>query len=164
MSAPPSPGQADVVGDGVLVALGAARHAVKNLLIVRALRDDLDFDREACLELASVALVRLADEHKSGAHDIAEQQPGAAMDRVRLRRRRTVGLEIAERLRRLATDDATLGTLLDDARDLALSEIAAAAGAALAPRPAGLSTGERAVALAELRDELDDLRHERGGY
>src|SRR5690606_15534549 len=87
-----SPGHADAVGDGVLVALAAARQILKNLLIVRALRDRLDFDREASLALASDAIVGLADEQEATADRLAERMHGTSGDRKRLLRRRAVVL------------------------------------------------------------------------
>lgn len=164
MSPRRSPGHAEAVGDGVLVALAAARQILKNLLIVRALRDGLDFDRAASLALAADAIVGLADEQEATADRLAERMHGTSGDRKRLLRRRAVVLDVGARLRELALDDGNVATLLDDARDLALAEIAAAAGSALAPRTAGISAGERATALTELRDDLDDLLYERSGY
>jgi len=167
-----------MVADGVLVALSAARQAIKNTLIVRALRDRVDFDRDALLAATAVELGLLAAENDADAARVTEQidrargREGVAShpsdfrsgDRRRLRRRRKVLRAVAERLRELAADDAEVARLLDDARDLALAEIQAATAAAYAPRRTGVRPEERAAALSELRAELSDLMFDTTGY
>lgn len=172
------PKRADMVQDAVAVALGAARQSLKNHLIVRALRDHVDFDRETYLATAAVELGLLAAENETDAARVSQQVDDArgrlgmarhptdfrVGDRRQLRRRRRVLTEVAERLRELATEPDEVAQLLDGARDLALAEIQAVTAAAHAPRRRGIRPEERAAALSELRSELDDLLFENTGY
>jgi hypothetical protein len=172
------PRRADMVADGVFIALGAARQAVKNHLIVKALRDRADFDRDAYLAAAAVELGLLAAENDAAAERVGHQIADArgrhgralhpddfrAGDRRQLRRRRRVLREVATRLREVADDPQQIEWLLDSARDLALIEIQATTAAAFAPRRAGVDPVDRAAALAEVRAELADLHAERTGY
>ena len=172
------PRRSDMVDDAVSVALGAARQAVKNHVIVRALRDRADFDRDAYLAATALELGLLAAENDALAKRVAEQREqsrgrhGRASrpddyrsgDRRHLARRRRVLLEVAERLRELAAEPETVERMLEDARDLALAEISAATAAAHAPRVAGVDAEDRAAALSELRAQLDDMLYERTGY
>lgn len=159
------------MADGVLVALSAARQAIKNHIIVRALRDRADFDRDALLAESVLELGLLAAEHDADAARVAQQIDAArgrlgvarhptdfrSGDRRRLKMRREVLLEVAQGLREAADDDERVGMLLDAARDLALADIQAATAAAHAPRP-NVTPDERAAALAELRTELRRAR------
>lgn len=172
------PRRADMVADGVYIALAAARQAVKNHLIVRALRDRADFDRDAYLAGAAVELGLLAAENDAAAERVRRQIADArgrygralhpddfrAGDRRQLRRRRRVLREVADRLRETASDPRQVAWLLDSARDLALIEIQATTAAAFAPRRSGVAAADRAAALSELRAELEDLHAERTGY
>lgn len=172
------PKRADMVEDAVAVALGAARQAVKNHLIVRALRDGADFDRDTYLAATALEIGLLAAENDAGARGVAEHlarskgRHGRALapddyraaDRRQLKKRRKVMLDVAERLREVAAEPETVGTLLDDARDLALAEISAATAAAHHPRRTSVGTAERQAALGELRAQLADLLDERTGY
>lgn len=167
-----------MVADGELVALAAARHAIKNHLIVKALRDRADFDREAYLAATALELGLLAAENDAAAARVGEQLEAArgragrathpsdfrAGDRRLLKRRRRVLTEVAAALRERAADPDEVAALLDAARDLALAEIQATTAAAFAPRRSGVGDAERAAALSELRGELDDLLFERSGY
>lgn len=166
-----------MVADGVLVALSAARQAIKNHLIVKALRDHADYDRDAYLAATALELGLLAAENDADAARVAQQIEDArgrlgvarhpsdfrAADRRLLKKRRKVLLDVAARLRELAADDEQVAALLDAARDLALAEVQAATAAAYAPRP-DVSPEDRAAALGELRGELADLLHEHTGY
>jgi len=166
-----------MVADGVLVALSAARQSIKNHLIVKALRDHADYDRDAYLAATALELGLLAAENDADAARVARQieqakgRMGVARhpsdfrsgDRRILKKRRKVLLEVAERLRELAADDEQVARLLDTARDLALAEVQAATAAAYSPRRK-VKPEDRAAALRELRGELADLLHEHTGY
>ena len=166
-----------MVADGVLVALSAARQAIKNHVIVRALRDRVDFDRDALIAASALELGLLAAENEADAARVAQQIDDArgrlgmarhptdfrAGDRRQLKRRRRVLVAVAEKLREVADDDESVATLLEDARDLALAEVQAATAAAYAPRR-DVRPEDRAAALRELRGELGDLMAERTGY
>lgn len=166
-----------MVADGVLVALSAARQSIKNHVIVRALRDRADFDRDAYLAASALELGLLAAENDADADRVAQQIDAArgrlgvarhptdfrAGDRRQLKRRRKVLTEVAERLREVAADEEQVAMLLDAGRDLALAEVQAATAAAHAPRR-DVTPEDRAAALSELRGELDDLLVEHTGY
>lgn len=166
-----------MVADGVLVALSAARQAIKNHLIVKALRDHADFDRDAYLAASALELGLLAAENDADAARVAQQIEEArgrlgvarhpsdfrAGDRRQLKKRRKVLLEVAGRLREVAADEEQVGGLLDAARDLALAEVQSATAAAYAPRQ-DVRPEDRAAALRELRGELADLIFENTGY
>lgn len=168
--------RADVVADGVLVALAAARNAVKNVLIVRALRDGVDFEEEVYLEEVGRALDDLAREHDDAAARIREtiartgrlggraRHPGdyRAEDRRLLVRRRAVTRAVAERLRELALDPATRRDILARARDAALLEIQSAAAAYTAPPR--LKESEKQRALRGVRDDLRAMLEAHEGY
>lgn len=167
-----------MVADAVAVALAAARQALKNHLIVKALRDSADYDREAYLAAAGLELGLLAAENDADAARVTrlieetKGKLGVARhpsdfrlgDRRQLRRRRKVLREVAVRLRELAADPDEVSRLLDAARDLALAEIQAVTAAAYAPKRTGVRPEERAAALAELRGELEDLLFDSTGY
>lgn len=168
--------RADMVADGVLVALAAARNIVKNVLIVRALRDGTDFDEDAYLDEVTLALEGLAREHEDDAARVAEtiartrrlggraRHPGdyRSEDRRMLARRRAVTLAVAARLRELARDAPTRRDILTRARDGALLEIQSAAAAYTAPPK--LKAAERQQALRGVRDDLRAMLEEREGY
>lgn len=168
--------RADMVADGVLVALAAARNAVKNVLIVRALRDGVDFDEDAYLDEVTAALEGLAQEHEEAAARVAEtiartrrlggraRHPGdyRSEDHRMLTRRRKVTLAVAERLRALAHDPATRRDILTRARDSALLEIQSAAAAYTAPPR--LKPADKQRALRGVRDDLRALLEEHEGY
>jgi hypothetical protein len=166
-----------MVADGVLVALSAARQAIKNHVIVRALRDRADYDRELLLAASALELGLLAAENDADAARVSQQidtargRMGVARhpsdfrtgDRRQLKRRRKVLVDVAEKLREVAADENQVGMLLDAARDLALAEVQAATAAAHGGRR-NVTPEDRAAALSELRVQLDDLIHENTGY
>lgn len=167
-----------MVDDALAVTLGAARQAIKNHVIVKALRDRADFDRDAYLAATALELGLLAAENDADAARVTEQIASAkgrlgmarhpsdfrVGDRRQLRRRRKVLLEVAARLRELAADPEQVEKLLDASRDLALGEIQAVTAVAYAPTRVGVRPEERAAALTELRGELEDLMFANTGY
>lgn len=173
MSADSRPKRTDMVDDGVLVALAAARNAVKNVLIVRALRDNADFDEHAYLDVVAAQLRELAAENEADAARVAatiertkrlagkSRHPGdfRSKDRGLLKKRRKVLLAVAARLRDQAEDEAAARELLARSRDLALTEINNAAATAYAPR-AALEGLERDLALQDMLDELARLKRD----
>ncbi len=177
MSPRRTPKREDMVADGVLVALSAARQAIKNHVIVTALRDRADYDRDALRAASALELGLLAAENDADAARVAQQIDDArgrlglarhptdfrAADRRRLKKRRKVLVAVAGRLREIAADEEQVGALLDAARDLALAEVQAATAAAHARRR-NVRPEDRAAALSELRGQLDDLLHEHTGY
>jgi len=168
----------ELVDDGLLIADSAARMAVKNEVIMRALRDRADFRPERAREAARGELRRLAIENRADARRIDEEReragerPGKALhqtdyrsgDIVHLARRSEALTALADRLVRLSADDAHLDELVDAARRQAWNEV----GTSIAERTATawsltdrLSAAERSRRMALVADDLRDLRRER---
>lgn len=160
-----------MVADATLVSLAAVRQAVKNVMLVRALRDDVDFDeawyadavrreleelaREASGEAARLREVREATRRRRGVARAADDYRAA--DSRPLKRRVRVLEELAEGLRRLAENDTTVGTLIAEARLRALDEITATTASVPGLGRARAATGvARSRALQSLREELSD--------
>jgi hypothetical protein len=127
-----------IVDEGMLIAIAAVRMALKNRIIVGALRDhtdyvDADYAAWARLELREVA--RQNDEDSTrverlGSYLSRTSRSGRGRevenkrrDVIRLGRRRTLHDHVAERLRALAADDERVAELVEKARADALQEI-----------------------------------------
>jgi hypothetical protein len=165
--------KADIVDDAVLLATGAVRIAVKNLLIVRALRDRADFDEQWWRSAVEHEFEVLAVENEADASRLKEVRAGAkgkqgkalhpadfrARDRPVLKRRIRVLRRIATRLREIATDEDAVLALVAEARQNALHEITTARHDPSAR--ATTDPGERAAGLAFLADDLATLAAER---
>ncbi|MDO9398330.1 MAG: hypothetical protein Q7T71_17425 [Herbiconiux sp.] len=133
------------VADGLLIARFSAVLALKNRLIVSALRDDLPFEPERAAREAREVLAELAaeqdhnSEHARDVIGLAELSRGAARhehdykrrDVELLTARRTVYRAVAEGIRSDADDPAVLDTLVEDARGRAWDEISRELGARL---------------------------------
>ncbi len=162
----------DLVDDALLVAFAGIRQRMKNLIILRTLRDGVDFDADwyaQTMREEAEALVRESEEDAARLLvDIgyARKRHRAAVtardynsrDVPLLRRRRRVLLAVAERLRSFQEDPEAMQKLLDEARTLALDEIAATA--ASVPRKRGARTLRgvaRSIALQDLREELSEM-------
>lgn len=162
----------DLVGDALLVAFAGIRQRMKNLIILRTLRDGTDFDQEWFTSTVRAEAEALAVESETDAarvlDDIAyarKRHRSAATaadynsrDVPLLRRRRRVLLAVAAGLREFQQDDEATAKLIDEARTLALDEIAATAAAV--PRKRGARTLKgvaRSIALQDLREELDEM-------
>lgn len=135
---PLSPEEIDAaIADGLLIARFSAVLALKNRLIVAALRDDERFDPETAAGLAREVLETLAveqlhnSEHASEVIEDVQSDRGVARhqhdykarDIDLLGARRRVYEEVAASIRRDAQDEATVGRLVDDARTRAWEEI-----------------------------------------
>jgi hypothetical protein len=164
---------ADIVEDAVLLATAAVRIAVKNLLIVRALRDRADFDEPWWRSAVEHEFDLLAAENEAdatrlegvrvaakGKHGRAQHPADfRARDRPVLKRRIRILRRIATRLREIATDEDAVLALVAEARQNALDEITTARHD---PSPrATTDPGERAAGLAFLADDLAALAAER---
>ena len=160
-----------MVADATLVSLSAVRQAVKNTMLVRALRDDADFDEEWYADAARRELEVLAGEAEAEAQRLREVRENTrrrsgraraaddyrAADSRPLKRRIRVLEELAEELRRLADDDTTVGTLIAEARLRALDEITATTASVPGLGRARAATGlARSRALQSLREGLSD--------
>ena len=166
--------KADVVDDAVLLATGAVRSAVKNLLIVRALRDGKDFDEAWWLDAVAREFEAIATQSDADAarveedRQLAKQRRGRPLhpadfrtaDVPKLKRRVRVLQLIAERLRALGADEDTLLSLIAEARTSALDEIASARHDP--GRQAEVDPVAREAAMALLADDLAALAEERG--
>lgn len=103
-----------VVEEGVLIARNAVRMAVKNRIIVDAARDHLDFDDGALAGLVHVEFDHLAEQ--------AERSLRVSHSS----RNRAVQEGLAEGLRQASMDGALISGIIEEARELAWSEIGAA--------------------------------------
>jgi hypothetical protein len=162
------------VDEAVLIATAGARLALKNLLILRALRDGKAFDEDWYSGALRQELLNLANETEADADRVVNERRRALrkegralfqddyrhIDGEMLERREGVMRGLAERLRTLGGDDGFLGALLDQAREQALDEVAAAIHVPSAMRTSGASEAEsldRQLGLADLREDLLDL-------
>jgi hypothetical protein len=164
---------ADIVGDAVLLATAAVRIAVKNLLIVRSLRDRADFDEQWWRSAVEREFELLATESEADAARLETVRAAAkgrqgkarhpadfrARDRPLLKRRIRILRKIASRLREIATDEDAVLTAVADARRAALDEITTARHDPSAR--ATTDPGERAAGLALLADDLAALTADR---
>jgi hypothetical protein len=126
------------VDDGLLIARFSAVLALKNHLIVAALRDDESFDRDsAARALGDISrnLAREQDENADHATELiaqVERDPGVARhehdyksrDVELLAARRVVYREVAARLRADAKDAEKVAAIVEEARVRAWDEIA----------------------------------------
>jgi hypothetical protein len=127
-----------IVEEGMLIAMAAVRMALKNRIIVSALREhtdyvDADYRAWARLELREVA--RQNDEDSTRVQRLGSylaritktgkgrEVENKRRDVIRLGRRRTLHDHVAERLRELADDDDRVAELIEKARADALQEI-----------------------------------------
>lgn len=167
--------KSDVVTDALLLATAAVRSAVKNLLIVRALRDNADYEQSWWLDAVAKEFEVIAAENDADIARLeaerlrARKKQGRAQhpadfrsrDAPVLKKRIRVLRKIAARLREIATDEDAVLALVAEARAAALDEITSARHD---PSPRAASDpGERAAGLAGLADDLAALADERGG-
>lgn len=103
-----------VVEEGVLIARNAVRMAVKNRIIVDAARDHLDYDDGALAGLVHVEFDQLAEQSE---HLLRVSHTA---------RNRAVQEGLAEGLRQASMDGELISGIIDEARELAWSEIGTA--------------------------------------
>ncbi|CAN5179824.1 hypothetical protein BH11ACT3_BH11ACT3_02410 [soil metagenome] len=139
----------DLVDEGAMIVASTVRMAVKNLIIISALRDGRDFDEDAMLLEAQSELLRLAAEKREDAVRIgqfgeqAEGRFGKARhqtdyhesDIEALDLRGEVSLALADRLDELSRDEAYGRDLVEKARDSAFAEFASSVEQRLAGTP-----------------------------
>ncbi|TFC84437.1 hypothetical protein E3T28_03595 [Cryobacterium sinapicolor] len=132
-----------IVDEGLLIALSAVRMAVKNHIIVGALREHRDFAGADYTAATRSELTRQATHNEEDAERVGRQRKAVGRqrsafditddDRLEVRQlalRRRVHLKLAGALRAVARDDEQVADLLERARTDASEEI----GAALANR------------------------------
>lgn len=133
-----------VVEEGVLIARNAVRMAVKNRIIVDAARDHLDYDDGALAGFVHVEFDQLAE------------QAERLLRVTHTARNRAVQGGLAEGLRQASMDGELISNIIDEARELAWSEIGTAIIAKLrvAYRPTEdpLYEAQRKRRLRELRN------------
>ena len=164
----------DIVADAVSLATAAVRIVVKNLLIVRALRDRADYEPSWWLATVAREFEVIAAQNETDAARLEQvrdatrrkrgrpQHPGdfRATDAPVLRRRIRVLRKIATRLREIATDQDAVEALIAEARRAALDEIT---NARHTPSPrVHLDADDRAIALTLLAGDLAALVEEHG--
>ncbi|WP_165789121.1 hypothetical protein [Cryobacterium zongtaii] len=164
---PATPSTGRIVDEGMLIALAAVRMALKNRIIVGALRDHSDYDPAQYAALARQELLEVARQNdedstrveRLGAHLTRTTGAGKSRelenkrrDVVRLGRRRTLHDHVAERLREIADDDEQVAALVQKARADALQEINdALAARLLAQRVDPNQPGYEAARAASMR-------------
>jgi hypothetical protein len=165
--------KSDVITDALLLATAAVRTAVKNLLIVRALRDQAEYEEAWWVRTVGEEFASIAAENEEAAVRLEAERARAKKKRGRalhptdfrardvpvLKKRIRVLRTIAARLRELATDEGAVLALVAEARAAALDEITSARHD---PSPRAASDPEvRAAGLAALADDLAALAAER---
>lgn len=169
----PPPNIGAQIEDGVLVALAAVRLAVTNRLIVRSLRDGMDYDEQGVRLRVSKEILKLAVEKEKDAERIRKvletvgDKPGAAdgpadfraRDAKTLRRRAKVSSGLAARLTELATDPELVGGIADRAHSAFLDEfeVSVARGARAFATPTDKKPLTEMDRIAELRGLADDI-------
>ncbi|TFD95143.1 hypothetical protein E3T61_00450 [Cryobacterium lactosi] len=133
-----TPSTERIVDEGMLIALSAVRMALKNRIIVAALRDHNDYDPTLYAALAREELHEVARQNdedstrveRLGSYLARTTGKGKSRDLenkrrdvVRLGRRRTLHDHVAERLREIAEDDTRVAGIVEKARADALQEI-----------------------------------------
>lgn len=127
----------DIVEQGVLVADVAVRMAVKNDIIMNALKADVNYDEAHTVELVRETVIELADERERDAQHIGEMLGEIRVmgstafseseyhneDNRTLRHRRGVYERVAEELRLRSEDDEYLRATAERSRELAWAEI-----------------------------------------
>ncbi|MGR2752417.1 hypothetical protein [Agromyces arachidis] len=131
---------AEMLEEGLMMAESAARMALKNRLIVDALRSEDPYTDERAADRARSVLYELVQEADEAAEHVAEEREVAAKregrsqhqhdyhrdDLLNLRRREKVHAAIAKELWTRRSDDAYLAGLVERARDDAWHELGAA--------------------------------------
>ncbi len=135
---PPVPLE-DLIDEGLLIARAGVRLAVKNLMILKSMRDRADWDVSRFVEAVRQELSNLAEEKDGDAARIAalaeaaqklsgdatHQSDYRSGDVEVLRLREDVSRGLAARLRELSADDAYVSEFVELAHTSAWEEIAA---------------------------------------
>ena len=148
-----------VVDEGLLVALSGVRLAVKNRMIVAALRDGLDYDHADYAAFATDRIVEVADHEESAATQLRRRIDLAALpsddsDRIEYERRALIRSELARALMAVTEDQEALGAIIDASRHAALDDVATTLGQrAVGP---SASTDEHYLPGPDYETEKDD--------
>ncbi|MFT4123668.1 MAG: hypothetical protein QM635_07550 [Microbacteriaceae bacterium] len=170
-----------VVEDGVLIAFSSVRMTLRNRIIVDALRERADLDREALAALAGELVEQLAEQEWEAAERLRlryelrarelylDDDEAEAMREDR--RRDTVHRALSEALAARADDPVELAALVERSREEAWVEIAAflqkraeaqVEGVVAVPDPGYAAEREDRIAVF-LALDLAALADERGG-
>lgn len=169
----PGPSAEDLVEDGMLIATAGVRMSVKNLILVRALRDNAAFDEDWYVEAVTHEFLALAAEKTDDARRVTEALARAStrkgrarsgadyrrVDAPMLERRIAALTGLADRLVEASGDTDRARDLVATARQSALEEIAGAVqadGESRQPDPD--YERERDERLDLLVDDIDALR------
>ena len=127
----------DLVHDGLLIALSGVRIVLRNLMVVRALRDGAVYDLELYVAAVKSEFRALAQEKRADATRVTEQEsrdaeradptipPAHRLTDSRLRARRVKVLHaLADQLEADSETDAPALALIAEARAAALEDIA----------------------------------------
>ena len=161
---------ADIVDDAAIISLSAVRLAAKNLIIVRALRDRVDYHDDWYVSAIRSEFEALAAEKDHDARRVERAQAAASTKRgrgthptdyraadVAALGRRTITLHaLALKLREMATDVSLAHTILAAARVDALDEMTASIRYPATNREQ-LPEALRAKALGDLAADLAAL-------
>jgi hypothetical protein len=161
------------VEEAVLIATAGARLALKNLFILRTLRDGKSFDEAWYTTAVREELLNLANETDADADRMLDERERALkrqgralfqddyrlIDAELLDRREKVLRGLAARLRALSADEVHIRTLIDQAREQALDEVVSAIS--LGPNPADAAEPDALMLhqerLAALHADLEEL-------
>ncbi|GAA2031423.1 hypothetical protein GCM10009819_14160 [Agromyces tropicus] len=131
---------AEMLEEGMLMAESAGRMALKNRLIVDALRTDEPFSDERAAEQARAVLYELVQEADEAAEHVAEEREVAGKrdgrsqhqhdyhrsDLLNLRRREKVYASVAKELWTKRSDDAYVAEFVERSREAAWQELGTA--------------------------------------
>jgi hypothetical protein len=161
------------VEEAVLIACAGARLALKNLFILRTLRDGKAFEHTWYATAVREELLNLANETDVDADRVQDERERAIkrqgralfqddyrlIDADLLDRREKVLRGLAARLRELSADDEHIGMIISEAREQALDEVVAAVS--VGPHPGEADEPDALMLhqerLAALHDDLEEL-------
>jgi hypothetical protein len=172
-----------VIEEGLLIAESAVRMAVKNRIIVSAVRDQNDYDAAEYAKVAQNELSFAMEQNFENSERVviereaAVRSRGAAThehdygwdDRETLRRRRAVYEGLAAELRAWRDDPERVAALVEDARLAAWADISASLETRLVDplrepeAPTADETLEHDDRVALLLQDLDDLGNQGQG-
>jgi hypothetical protein len=169
---PPTPLK-DLVDEGVLIASAAVRLAVKNLMIVKSIRDSVDYDMVRYVSAVREEVLNLAHEKDADADRIAKTRQTAgqrsgrpehhsdyrSVDTETLVRREDVSRQLAARLRELSEDEEWVVDHVARARASALDEIASSLASTLLGTSIADDDAYQEARPARLRLLAEDLLH-----
>ena len=153
-----------VVDEGLLIATSAVRMAVKNRLIVDALRENRGFDPDSLSASASDEYLELARQNDASASRVWRdgEWDDEPRDTATVQRHRSIFTGLASALREAADDDSLTAAIVSGARDDALEELVAfRAQIIFQPEADELYERERDSRIRLVEVDLADLERRR---